>query len=203
MSSVGEVINGQLNKLVVALHNPKVKPDAVQPRLGEFVWIQTGKIRILGVVSHMRFYTREHPQPLGLTPEQVRAAMPDIEDVIYANVMKLVDVPVLGYIEGGKVYHVTPPSLPNIHDEAYLADDDLVKEFHQQENQLQMDYLPRLLREDVENKAEVLALIYKRLHNVLKLESKEFLKQLNLAYQEIRGEELPTSFAIVLNRLMR
>jgi hypothetical protein len=200
---IGEVIEGELNKLVVALHSPKVRPEAVQPRLGDFVWIKTNEIRILGVVSHMRFHTREHPQPLGLTPEQVKAVLPDIEDVIYANVMKLVHVPVLGYFEDGKTYHVTPPSLPNIHDEAYIADDNIVKEFHQQENQLCINYLPRLLREDVENKAEVLAVIYKRLHNLLDLELKEFLKQLNSAYQEARGEQLPTSFAMLLNRLIR
>jgi len=203
LSSMGEVIEGELTKLVVALHDRKVKPLAAQPRLGDFVWIQTNEIRIFGVVSHMRFHTREHPQPLGLTPEQVKAVLPDIEDVVYASVLKLVDVPVIGYAEGRRVYQMTPPSLPNIHDEVFVADDDLVKDFHQIEDKLHLEYLPRLLREDVENRAEVLAMVYKRLHKILNLSKGEFLKRVNLAYQEARGEQLPTSFASVLNRLMR
>lgn len=202
MNPIGEVVDGELTKLVVALYNPRLKPDTAQTRLGDFVWIRANDIKIVGVVSHMSFHTREHPQPLGLTPEQVKAVMPDMEDVVYANVLKLAYVPVIGYVEGGRVYHMTPPSLPNIHDEAFPADDELVKEFHQDGAETRLEYLPRLLREDVENQAEVLAMVYKQLHNVLNLDARVFLKNLNSAYAEIGCEQIPTSFAIMLRRLM-
>jgi len=151
----------------------------------------------------MRFHTREYPQPLGLAPEQVKAVLPDMEDVVYANVLKLVDVPVIGYMEGGRVYHMTPPSLPNIHDEVFVAGGGPGQGFHQREDELRLGYLPRLLKEDVENRAEVLAMIYKRLCKILNLSMREFLKLVNSAYEEARGEQLPTSFAILLNRLIR
>ncbi|MGF3573525.1 MAG: hypothetical protein ACQXXG_08935 [Candidatus Bathyarchaeia archaeon] len=203
MNSIGEVVDGELGKLIIALHNPKVRPDASQPRLGDFITIKTTSIRIVGIVSHMAFKQREQPQPLGLTPEQLKAVMPDIEDIVYANVLKLAYVPVIGYLEDNKAHQITPPLLPDIHDEAFIADDELVKTFHTQQATMITDYLPRLLKEDVENQTEVLAAVYKRLNRVLRLDDSDFLKKVNTAFEEARREQIPASFASTLSRLIR
>lgn len=203
MSSTGEVVDGELGKLIIALHNPKVRPNAPQPRLGDFITIKTSSILIVGIVSHMAFKQREHPQPLGLTPEQLKAVMPDIEDIIYANVLKLAYIPVIGYIEEDKAHQITPPLLPDIHDEAFIADDQIVKAFHTEQAQAKTDYLPRLLKEDVENQTEILAAVYKRLNKVLKLQDADFLKKVNTAFEEARREQIPASFASTLSRLIR
>jgi len=202
LRSIGEIVDGELNKLVVALHNPKIKPDAPQPRLGDFVLIKTNEIQIIGVVSHLMFKVREQPQPLGLPPEQVEAVLPDIEDVVYANVLKLAFVPIIGYIEEGEAYQITPPVLPDIHDEVFLVKDEVIRQFHIRNNKLEITYFPRLLKDDVENKVEVLAIIYKRLKKVIDLGLDEFLSLTNAAYEETKGAQLPTSFATTLNRLI-
>jgi len=203
MSSVGEVVDGELGKLVIALHNPKAQPNAPQLRLGDFVTIETSSIQIVGIVSHMAFKQREQPQPLGLTSEQRLSVMPDIEDVVYASVLKLASIPIIGYIEGKEAHQMTPPLLPDIHDEAFLADDAMIKAFHTRPGKVATDYLPRLLREDVENPIEVIASVYKRLNRVLLLGESDFLKKVNAAFEEAREEQITASFASALNRVMR
>ena len=203
MDSIGEVIDGELNKLVVALHNPKVRPNTPQPRLGDFVLIKTRNIQIMGVVSHLLFKSREQPQPLGLPQERIEHVLPDIEDVVYANVLKLASIPVIGYFEDCGVYQFTPPTLPDIHDEAFLAEDETIRRFHLRDDKLEILYFPRLLRDDVENNVEVLAMIYRRLRKVLGLDLDTFLSLMNIAYEETKGTQIPTSFASTLNRLIR
>ena len=86
---VGEVIGGSLNLLEIALFSPKTKRELAEVSLGDFIQIKTGNLRIVGVVGFMRFDVIGQVQPVGMAPEERKAILPDLEDVVYGNVLKI------------------------------------------------------------------------------------------------------------------
>ena len=200
---VGEVIGGSLNLLEIALFSPKTKRELAEVSLGDFIHIKTGNLRIVGVVGFMRFDVIGQVQPVGMIPEERKAILPDLEDVVYGNVLKIVSLPVIGYFDGNDVVQGLPPRLPDIHDVARLLSTKDIKKFHQINGDTRFDYFNRLLQKDIGIPAILLGHIFRRINITWNINEVTFLQSVQESYTEVHGLDIPAGFAASLRRSMR
>ncbi|MHA1713554.1 MAG: hypothetical protein ACTSW4_05910 [Candidatus Ranarchaeia archaeon] len=200
LEHVGEIIRGSLNLLVGALISKEVARDLQEVKFGDFLSIQTKNSLIVGVAGFLQFETFGQIQPIGLPPDQRNEILPDLEDVVYANTLKVVTIPVLGYIEGENVYQEIPPQLPDIHDPIMVMTEDQIRKFHETPNGIRLSYLSRLCENDIRYQADLIGRVFRRLEALMQLEITCFLSQLQTSYEEATGDPMPSYFAAKLQR---
>ena len=200
---IGEIIRGSLDLLVGALLSKDISRELPEISFGDFLQIKTRNYQIVGVAGFLQFETSGQIQPLGLPPAQRNEILPDLEDVLYANTLKVVSIPVLGYISKGRIYQEIPPQLPDIHDPIMIMGKKTIEEFHQSKSGINLSYLTRLCHSEVQHQTELIGRIYQRIHRDLKIDISRFLNQLQTSYEEATGSSMPAFFAAKLQNVIR